>query len=153
MQLRLLKIDLVAVMHNQHIGSLYRQKRKWHSHRPIVKMSINRVSTIFWLCIFGFLGADWLEISRNTVLAAISGNNNHSRVPAQSEQWASTSISNVSGLHGCGPGQEPPRNLYPIPSAGLLPGPDINQQVTALVGTGLQFHFNVATTLAEHWLQ
>jgi len=34
-------------MHNQCIGSFYRQKRQQHGHRPILRISINRVSTIF----------------------------------------------------------------------------------------------------------
>jgi len=42
-----LNSDLVAVMHNRHIGSLYRQKRLQHHHCPIVRLSVNGVSTIF----------------------------------------------------------------------------------------------------------
>jgi hypothetical protein len=33
-----------VVIHNQRIGSRYRQKRKKHDHSSILKMSVNRVS-------------------------------------------------------------------------------------------------------------
>jgi len=33
-------------MHNQCIGSFYRQKRQQHAHHPILRMSINGASTI-----------------------------------------------------------------------------------------------------------
>jgi len=35
-----------AFTHNQPIGSLYAQKGQQHGHSPIVKMSVNRASTI-----------------------------------------------------------------------------------------------------------
>jgi hypothetical protein len=44
-----LESDLLAVIHNQRIGSLYRQKRKQHGNSPILKISVNRASTIFSL--------------------------------------------------------------------------------------------------------
>jgi len=41
-----LKNDLVAVMLNRRIGSSYKQKRQQHGHHLILKMSVNRASTI-----------------------------------------------------------------------------------------------------------
>jgi len=41
---RSLRGQLVAVMHNQHLVSIYRQNSKWHGHCPILKKSVNRVS-------------------------------------------------------------------------------------------------------------
>jgi hypothetical protein len=38
--------DVLAVIHNQHIDSLYGQKRKRHGHSPILEMSINSESLI-----------------------------------------------------------------------------------------------------------
>jgi len=40
---------MLAVMYNQHIGSLYKQKSKQHVHFPILKMSVNGASKIFGL--------------------------------------------------------------------------------------------------------
>jgi len=34
-------------MHNQRIGSFHRQKRQQHGHRPIPRMTVHNVSTIF----------------------------------------------------------------------------------------------------------
>jgi len=36
----------LAGIHNERIGSLHGQKKKRHGHSPIVKMSVNRASTI-----------------------------------------------------------------------------------------------------------
>ena len=38
--------DVLTAIHNQRIGSLYGQKTERHGHSPILKMSINRASTI-----------------------------------------------------------------------------------------------------------
>jgi len=43
----IIKQWLVSATHNHCIGSCYRQKREQHSHRPILRMSGNAVSTIF----------------------------------------------------------------------------------------------------------
>jgi hypothetical protein len=45
LQIRYLVCDLLAVIHNQHIGSHYRQKQKWYIHHHILKMTFNLVST------------------------------------------------------------------------------------------------------------
>jgi len=39
--------NLLPVIHNQRIGSLYRQKRKLHGNSPILKISVIKASTIF----------------------------------------------------------------------------------------------------------
>jgi len=36
---------MLAVMRNQHIGSLYNQKSKQHVHLPILKMHVKGAST------------------------------------------------------------------------------------------------------------
>jgi len=50
-------------MHNRSIGCLYRQNRKRHGHCAILKMSINRASTIFgvasWVIYTLIRGNDW----------------------------------------------------------------------------------------------
>ena len=38
---------MIAVRHNRCIGGFYWQKRQHHGHRPILRISVNRVSTIF----------------------------------------------------------------------------------------------------------
>jgi len=40
---------MLAVMRNQHIGSLYQQKSKRHIQFPILKMSVNAASKIVGL--------------------------------------------------------------------------------------------------------
>jgi hypothetical protein len=41
-----LETDLLAVIHNQSMGSLYRQKRNRHDNSHILKVSVNGVSTV-----------------------------------------------------------------------------------------------------------
>jgi len=38
--------DILTAIHNQRIGSLYGEKTRRHSYSPILKMSVNSVSTI-----------------------------------------------------------------------------------------------------------
>jgi len=40
---------MIAVMRNEHIGSLYQQKSKWHVQFPILKMNVNGASKIVGL--------------------------------------------------------------------------------------------------------
>ena len=63
-------------MHNQCLGSLYRQRRKQHSHCRILKMSINRASTIFSF-------ASWVTL----VLATGPGNLPAVRVWTTKTDW------------------------------------------------------------------
>jgi len=42
--IRYLDSDLLTVIHNQLIGSLYRQNTKWHGHCPILEMSVKPAS-------------------------------------------------------------------------------------------------------------
>jgi hypothetical protein len=47
-------------MHTESIGRLYRPKRKQHALCPIMKMSVNGVSTILSPCIMVDQSAMWL---------------------------------------------------------------------------------------------
>jgi len=68
-------------MHNLHIGSLYRQKRQQHSQRPILRISVKGVSTMFsfasWVIILGLvadihsrdIGSRWARVSNGSGLS------------------------------------------------------------------------------------
>jgi len=70
---------------------------------------------------------------------------NSSELPSVNPGWNQT--------WGPGPCQKPPQNVNWATSARLLPGLEINPQYFSQVGTWPWFHFTVAATLAEIWLQ